>query len=375
MESLSKVVAFLEELFPPEFALENDPIGFAVKPVSLSQPIEKVLVALELNPPLTQIAIKEGYDLLYLHHPPIWSPVKTLDAENPHVSMLVKLYQSGISVLSHHTNLDCSSEGLADQWVKILGLQGKKKTLFPGKTSKKYFKVTTFVPQEHLDKVAQAAFQAGAGIIGNYSECSFYTEGIGTFTPQKGANPFVGKMGNYEKVQELRFEVRVEETLLLRVLSSIFAVHPYEEPVVDVYPLFSLAKTDTGLGRLIELDEPISLETLSKKIEHIINEKVMVQKPYSKNNCENLTKIAILPGSGKSFLSNLGNEKPDLFISGDLSHHDIEELKLNNISFIQLPHGLGEKIAMQSVTNLIRKKAAEKGLKVIFESENFYQYE
>ncbi len=374
MEPLSKVVAFLEELFPPELALENDPIGFAVKPVSLSQPIEKVLVALELNPPLTQTAIKEGYDLLYLHHPPIWNSVETLDAENPHISMLVKLYQSRVSVLSHHTNLDCSSGGLADQWVKILGLRGKKKPLFPGETSKKHFKVTTFVPQEHLDKVAQAAFQAGAGIIGNYSECSFYTEGIGTFTPQKGASPFVGKMGNYEKVQELRLEVRVEETLLSRVLSAIFAVHPYEEPVVDVYPLFPFAKTDTGLGRLIELDEPISLEVLSKKIEHIVNEKVTIQKPYSKN-CENLTKIAILPGSGKSFLSNLCNEKVDLFISGDLSHHDIEELRLNNISFIQLPHGLGEKIAMQSVTNLIRKKATEKGLKVTFESENLYQYE
>jgi dinuclear metal center YbgI/SA1388 family protein len=374
MEPLFKVVAFLEELFPPELSLENDPIGLVVKPVSLSQPIEKVLVALELNPSLVHTVVEEEYDLLYLHHPPIWNPIKKLDIENPYVSMLLRLYQNGVTVLSHHTNLDCAPEGLADQWIELLELQGKKKPLFPHKINKQYFKITTFVPQEHLDRVAQAAFQAGAGIIGNYSECSFYTEGIGTFTPQKGANPFIGEAGNHERVRELRFEVRVEENLLAEVLHAIFTAHPYEEPAVDVYPLFPFAKPDAGLGRLIELDNPISLEALSVKIERLIDEKILVQKPYSKN-CENVVKIAILPGSGKSFLNSLNNEKVDLFISGDLSHHDIEELKIKNISFIQLPHGRGERIAMQSVTNLIQKKAMEKGLKVTFESENRYHDE
>jgi putative NIF3 family GTP cyclohydrolase 1 type 2 len=168
--------------------------------------------------------------------------------------------------------------------------------------------------------------------------------------------------------------VRVEENLLAEVLHAIFTAHPYEEPAVDVYPLFPFAKPDAGLGRLIELDNPISLEALSVKIERLIDEKILVQKPYSKN-CENVVKIAILPGSGKSFLNSLNNEKVDLFISGDLSHHDIEELKIKNISFIQLPHGRGERIAMQSVTNLIQKKAMEKGLKVTFESENRYHDE
>jgi len=374
MEPLFKVVAFLEELFPPEFSLENDPIGLVVKPVSLSQPIEKALVALELSPSLVQTVVKEGYGLLYLHHPPIWNPIKMLDAENPHVSMLLKLYQNGVTVLSHHTNLDCAPGGIADQWVELLELRGKKKPLFPSKTNKQYFKITTFVPQEHLDRVAKAAFQAGAGIIGNYSECSFYTEGTGTFTPQKGANPFIGKAGNHEKVRELRFEVRVEENLLTEVLHAIFVAHPYEEPAVDVYPLLPFARPDTGLGRLIELENPVSLKVISMKIERLINEKVLVQKPYSKK-CENIAKIAILPGSGKSLLNSLHSEKVDLFISGDLSHHDIEELKIKNISFIQLPHGRGERIAMQSVTNLIRKQAMEKGLKVTFESENRYHDE
>jgi hypothetical protein len=98
-------------------------------------------------------------------------------------------------------------------------------------------KLVVFVPRESLDAVRDALFEAGAGRIGDYSRCSFYTEGTGTFLGGEGTTPSVGRAGVEERVAELRLETVYPEERHDEVISALVRAHPYEEPAFDVYPL------------------------------------------------------------------------------------------------------------------------------------------
>ena len=98
-------------------------------------------------------------------------------------------------------------------------------------------KLVVFVPADALDAVRDALFSAGAGLIGNYERCSWYTEGTGTFRPLEGAEPTVGEMGREERVAELRLETVFPEEAENAVIEALRDAHPYEEPAFDVYAL------------------------------------------------------------------------------------------------------------------------------------------
>jgi len=98
-------------------------------------------------------------------------------------------------------------------------------------------KLVWFVPPESLEATRLAVFEAGAGRIGDYERCSWYTAGTGTFFGGEGAEPAVGEQGAEEHVPELRVETVVPEELLGDVVAALRDSHPYEEPAYDVYPL------------------------------------------------------------------------------------------------------------------------------------------
>jgi hypothetical protein len=98
-------------------------------------------------------------------------------------------------------------------------------------------KLVVFVPREALDNVREALFAAGAGRIGAYERCSWYTAGTGTFLAEEGASPTVGERGREERVAELRLETVVPEERQDEVVAALREAHPYEEPAFDLYPL------------------------------------------------------------------------------------------------------------------------------------------
>ena len=98
-------------------------------------------------------------------------------------------------------------------------------------------KLVVFVPADALDEVRDAVFAAGAGRIGEYERCSWYTEGTGTFLGGEGTEPTVGERGREERVPELRLETVFPEERQVAVVEALRHAHPYEEPAFDVYPL------------------------------------------------------------------------------------------------------------------------------------------
>ncbi|MBC7217392.1 MAG: Nif3-like dinuclear metal center hexameric protein [Candidatus Caldatribacterium sp.] len=360
MEPLRKVVEFFEELFPPSFALPEDRIGLQVQAKGT---VDKILVALELNHEVFQKAVNWTCDFLYLHHSPLWEPLRKLSCEDPLFRMLGELYTRGISVLVHHTNLDIAPQGIGDQWLKLLDLRGDTKPLLPATHLKKY-KVVTFVPPTHLDAVLEALFQEGAGVIGSYRNCAFLVSGTGTFLPEEDTHPFIGTSGKQEKVEEIRVEVEVPSAKLNRVLEALVEVHPYEQPAIDVYPLVLPSKS-LGLGRVVSLSAPLSGEEIRERLSRL-------SVPFEFTGGDGtFGKIALCPGSGRTLLPKVIEERADLFVTGDLTHHDIEALRLFGIAYLHIPHGISERRALREVALFVRKKAQERGLNVniAFEEE------
>ena len=99
------------------------------------------------------------------------------------------------------------------------------------------YKLVVFVPGEALDAVRDAVFAAGAGRIGDYERCSWYTEGTGTFYGGEGTAPAIGEPGREERAPELRLETILPAERLEDVVAALRNAHPYEEPAYDVYPL------------------------------------------------------------------------------------------------------------------------------------------
>jgi len=101
-----------------------------------------------------------------------------------------------------------------------------------------FVKIAVFVPVSHAETMREVLAKNGCGHIGNYDSCSFSIKGVGRFRPLEGAAPFVGEAGKIEEVEEERIETICPRGRLDEVMAAIKKAHPYDEPAVDVYPLF-----------------------------------------------------------------------------------------------------------------------------------------
>lgn len=98
-------------------------------------------------------------------------------------------------------------------------------------------KIVVTIPQANVDEVRNAMCGSGAGIIGNYTNCSTSTKCIGTFKPNDEANPYIGENNKLEFVEEEKLEAVCDINLVKQVISKLREVHPYEEPAIDIIPL------------------------------------------------------------------------------------------------------------------------------------------
>lgn len=112
-----------------------------------------------------------------------------------------------------------------------------------------YVTIVITVPETHADIVREAMGSAGAGRVGDYSHCSYSVKGIGRFIPNKGSNPYLGKEGVLEEVVEERIETVCSLALLDHVLEEIKKAHPYEETVIDIYPVYEVGRKKATEGQ------------------------------------------------------------------------------------------------------------------------------
>ena len=194
-----------------------------------------VLLTLDVNENTVTEAKEYGLNCIISHHPLLFKGIKSISPDTPTGRILIDAISNGITIYSAHTNLDNARFGVSNRMAQMLGLSGIR-TLQP--QSATLVKLAVFVPEAHADKVRDAMADAGAGAIGDYDRCSYSLEGTGRFRAATGANPFVGEIGEIHQEAETKIEVIAPRRLSGRIIRAMLDAHPYEEPVINVLPLY-----------------------------------------------------------------------------------------------------------------------------------------
>ena len=211
MHTVDAVIHYLDEFAPRELAAEWDNVGLLLG--DRDTDVHNVMTCLTVTPESTAEAIAEQAQLIVTHHPILFRPVKRLTTATPEGRMVLSLVRSNIAVYSPHTAFDNTRDGINELLARRLGLEDVR----PLRTQPgpRQSKIVVFVPDADLARVSDALFAAGAGNIGQYSQCSFRSAGTGTFFASDAANPTIGQKGRREEVAECRLEVVCPEAAVI----------------------------------------------------------------------------------------------------------------------------------------------------------------
>jgi dinuclear metal center YbgI/SA1388 family protein len=334
MMKVNEIIKVLENWYPPYLAEEGDPIGLQVGRKTAA--CRRILVALEVTAPVVKEAIKLKADLIVTHHPLLFRPIKKLTDSDPRYSLLESLMQHRIAVYSMHTNLDFSPDGTCFSLADEMGLQNIR-PLIP-LPQKLFYKIAVFVPESHLEKVSQAIFNAGGGVIGNYESCSFRLQGIGTFRGNDNTHPFIGKVGNLEAVEETRLEVLIPKVKIHSVIAALKTSHPYEEPAYDIYPLDN-QHPQASIGVKGDLKNPVALDNFAQSLKRKMKIPWMkvVGKPQHK-----IKTVGVITGSGADFIPQAQANGCDILITGDLKYHIAQDALSQGFCVLDIGHYFSE---------------------------------
>ncbi len=310
--NINSVLKFIEGWAPPQIAWQKDNVGLQVG--NLHGKTDNVILCLEVTHEVISEAVKKKCSLIISHHPLLFSPLKKIDTDRDPISQLTELLlKNNLTLLSFHTNLDFTVDGVSFALAQKLSLTNIR---FLVNQKENQSKLVVFVPENAVDKVSAALFEAGAGKIGEYEKCSFKGKGFGTFQGSEFSNPAVGKKNTFETVEEIRMEVLVDDWNLGKAISAIKKAHPYEESAFDIYPLKN-ENLKYGFGAVGTLDKPLS----EKEFLAHVSKKLNTAVRFSKGKGKKISKVAVCGGSGSDLLKEAIANEADAFVTADIKYH------------------------------------------------------
>lgn len=344
---MNDVFKIIEDLAPKSLAYEWDNVGLQIG--STNKPVKKIMITLDVLERVVDEAIEKDVNLIIAHHPLLFKPLKQVNYDSPSGRILQKLIKYDITVYAAHTNLDVASGGVNDTLCSVLDLQSRRVLL--DEKAKKLLKLAIYVPNTHEEQVREAISEAGAGHIGEYSHCTFKTQGQGTFKPLDGTNPFIGTKGKLEYVDEVKLETIVPEGILSAVLKEMEKAHPYEEVAYDIFPLENEGDR-IGIGRIGELDRTMTLEEFCKMIKVKLE---VSQLRVTGDLSKPVKTVAVLGGSGEKYIHQAKKKGADVYITGDMTFHTAQDAWQMGLAVIDPGHYM-EKVMKQSVKAYLEEK-------------------
>lgn len=349
---VSNIIEIINCFAPFRYAEEWDNVGLQVG--DPSAPVSKIMVALDASRETVDAAIADNCQLLATHHPLIFKPLRKVDLLDPVGSAVGLALRHSLNIVSLHTNFDSARGGMNDLLAEALGVAPAAP--LSETRVEELVKLAVFVPKGHEEQVLQALFRF-SGFVGNYSDCSFQTGGIGTFKPLPGAQPFIGSVGEREYADETRIEVLLRRDDLDNAVSALMAAHPYEEPALDLYPLLNRGRAD-GFGRIGELESPVSLE----RYVMAIKQKFAVEGIRFVGDGERLVRrVALCGGSGSSFLREACRKGADVLVTGDVKYHEAREAEGLGLALIDLGHFASEMVITEGLVALLETRLRARG--------------
>ena len=343
---LSQLTAWLETLAPLHYQEDYDNAGLIV-----GQPDKEVtqaLISLDCTEAVVDEAIATGCEVIISHHPIVFKGLKKFNGKTYVERVVEKAIRHNIALYAIHTNLDSVLEGVNARICDILGITNRH-ILSPKQNILK--KLVTYVPVSHADQVRNALFVAGAGNIGNYTETSFNTEGLGTFKANEDANPYVGEAGVRHTEDEIKIETIYRVNLESKVLMALILAHPYEEVAYDLYALTNQHQ-QVGSGMVGELDNPVNAGDFLRLIKDRMQTGVIKHTEFTGRP---IKKVAVCGGSGSFLLKQAMAAGADMFITADYKYHEFFDAE-GKIIIADIGHFESEQFTQQLLQDKLRDK-------------------
>ena len=343
---IKDITTCIETVAPLNYAEDFDNVGLLVG--DYNTPVTGVLVALDTLENIVEEAIEKKCNLIISFHPIIFAGLKKLNGSSYVERTVVKAIQNNIAIYAMHTALDNSFLGVSAKICEVLGLQNKK-VLIPQKNTLK--KLTTYAPNKQAENIRKALFNAGAGNIGNYSNCSYNTEGYGTYQGNENSNPIIGEKGKLHTENETLISVLFEKHKEKKLLTALFNAHPYEEIAYEITSLENVNQK-IGMGMVGELKEEATaadfLQFLKKTMHAaVIKHSKLLDKP--------IRKVAVLGGSGSFAIKNALQAKADIYITSDLKYHEFYKAE-NKMILADIGHYESEQFTKNLLVDILTKK-------------------
>ncbi|MGA9870196.1 MAG: Nif3-like dinuclear metal center hexameric protein [Rhodococcus sp. (in: high G+C Gram-positive bacteria)] len=335
--SLADIVAVLDVAYPPRLAESWDSVGLVCG--DPADPVRSVVYAVDATADVVDDAIATGANLLVVHHPLLLRGVDTVAANTPKGALIHRLVKAGCALFTAHTNADSANPGVSDALASLLGVTATRpiEPIDAPRTDK----WVVFVPTTDTEMVRRALFDAGAGSLGDYRDCSWGVRGTGQFLPEAGADPTIGSVGTVERLEEDRVEVVAPASARSAIRAALLAAHPYEEPAFDVFEEARLP-TATGLGRIGTLDAPTTLREFTQRVRAALPDTVWGVRAAGDPDAV-VSTVALCGGAGDSFLDAVGPLGADVFVTSDLRHHPVDEhLRRGGPAVIDVAHWASE---------------------------------
>lgn len=310
---ISYITSYLEELAPLGSQESYDNSGLITGDQDME--VTGILVTLDCLEASIDEALEKNCNVIIAHHPIVFKGLKKLSGNDYVSRTIVKAIRNDIAIYACHTNFDNYRFGVNYEIANRIGLK-EIKVLKPSKGTLN--KLSCFVPHDYLETLKSALFGAGAGAIGDYTECSFSTEGKGTFKPMDGTNPFEGYIGERSEVQETKLEVLVSAHRIPPVLSAMMSAHPYEEVAYEIYPLLNENQFE-GAGMIGILPEPMDELEFLRHLKSVFSCAVIRHTRLLNRKVE---KVAFCGGSGSFLLDKARAERADFYVTGDFKYHE-----------------------------------------------------
>jgi dinuclear metal center YbgI/SA1388 family protein len=310
---LHQITQFLETIAPLSLQESYDNAGLLTG--NASMPCTGVLISLDCTEAIVQEAIDKNCNLIVAHHPIVFSGLKKINGNNYVERTIIKAIKNDIAIYAIHTNLDNVLQGVNGKIAQKLGLQNvqilaAKKDVLQ--------KLVVFCPKENAQQLSEALFAVGAGNIGNYSECCFVSEGIGSFKPEIEAKPQTGEIGKRETLPESKIEIIFPTWLQGQIIQAMKANHPYEEVAHDIFTLQN-KNQQIGSGVIGTLAQPMEEMDFLKLLSTVFNIKAI---RHTALLGKKIQRVAVCGGAGSFLTAAAKAEGADVYVTADVKYHE-----------------------------------------------------
>jgi len=342
---ISDITQHLELVAPVHFQESYDNAGLIVGNADVE--CTGIIISLDAIEAVIDEAISKQCNLVIAHHPIIFKGLNKLNGKNYVERTILKAIKNDIAIYAIHTNLDNIKMGVNNKIAEKIGLQNLQ-ILQPKENILK--KLITFAPLDKAEGIRKALFAAGAGQLGKYSECSFSTEGTGTFKAEKGADPHVGEIGVRHEEKEIKLEVIFPGYLEQKIVRAMIEAHPYEEVAYDIIPLGNYI-SDVGSGLIGELEDPIDETEFLGRIKEAFNLKVIKHTGLAGKK---IKKVAVCGGAGSFLLPVALSNKADVYITSDIKYHEFFDAE--GMVLLDIGHYESEQFTIDLLYGILREK-------------------